>query len=372
MFWLLACVGPAADSHATDSGDPVVDSGDSADPIDSIPTVETGDTAPAIDTGHADEPLPLCINEFMPDNASSAYDSQGLAEDWIELHNPGETDIDLAGWTLTDDSTNPNKSKLPGGILPAGGYALYWASGAEEEVDDQLSFRLTGEGGEIGVFAPDGRGSVVKYELVNPDFSVERTTNCCTGDGCLDFRFRGTPGVSNTPLVYDETDIVGAGSTWRYWADTSVAADWTTMGFADSAWIDGEAPLGYGSGETTTLPYGSDANNRWPTAWFRLYFEAADLDTYDTITLNLRRDDGAAVYLNGAELLRDNLAPGVLTPSTLARSATESGSTYFPFVLASGTLVEGPNQLAVEVHQATVDSADLVFDLSIIGSRLAD
>ena len=34
------------------------------------------------------------------------------------------------------------------------------------------------------------------------------------------------------------------------------------------------------------------------------------------LTFRLLRDDGAAVYLNGAEVYRENIAPGVLTNLT--------------------------------------------------------
>ncbi len=372
IAWLLACVAPGDDSTSPRHHDSAADTGDS---IPTVETAETADTSPGesaetgepADTSHADEPLPLCINEFMPANASSVYDNAGAASDWVELHNPGDVDVDLEGWALTDDEANPNKSKLPATVIPAGGYALYWATGVDEEVDDQLAFKLSGDGGQVGLFAPDGRGSVVNYGLVNPDYSVSRVTNCCTGDDCFEFDFRGTPGVSNTPVLYDETDIVGVGSTWRYWADSAVDDDWYTTSYADSPWTDGQGPLGYGGTQYTTIPYGDDPNHKWPTAWFRHYFVASDLDTYDVITLYLLRDDGAAVYLNGVELLRDNLPMGTLTPATLALASEETSGTYLAFELEPGALLDGPNELAVEVHQVSVSSADLVFDLAIIG-----
>ncbi len=390
MLGLVACVAP--DSGAQDTGSPAVDTAgtpdsvDSKETADSVDSSDSSDTADSVDTDTSDDPLPLCINEFMPDNASSAYDGDGLAEDWIELHNPGTVDIDLTGWALTDDPENPNKSELPSGVLPAGGYALFWAVGdppsdtadtggsddtAEAELPaDHLSFRLSSDGGAVGVFAPDGRGSVIRYGAVEEDYSVARATNCCTGEGCLGFDFRGSPGYSNEPLVYESIPLVGKASVWRYWADSTVDDGWYAPDYPDSPWIDGEGPLGYGDSQTTVIPYGSDPYNKWPTAWFRRHFTATDVATFSSISLYLLRDDGAAVYLNGVEIIRDNLPAGELTPATLATTSTGSETTYYTFPIEAGLVLEGDNDLAVEVHQASVDSSDLSFDLALIAERI--
>ncbi len=42
-------------------------------------------------------------------------------DEWIELYNPGSTDIDLSGWRLTD---NGDIDKVLNGIIPANGYYL--------------------------------------------------------------------------------------------------------------------------------------------------------------------------------------------------------------------------------------------------------
>lgn len=393
----LACVAP--DSGAVDTNAGVADTaetgesvdsketGDSADSSDSSDTADTEDTSDSVDTDTSDDPLPLCINEFMPDNASSAFDGDGLPADWIELHNPGTTDIDLTGWALTDDPANTNKSELLPSVLPAGGYALFWAVGDPPSTDtgdtaepsdtgdaalaaDELSFRLSSAGGAVGVFAPDGRGSVIRYGTVEEDYSVARTTNCCTGADCLGFDFRGSPGYSNEPLVYDSIALIGTASVWRYWADATVDDGWYAPDYPDSPWIDGEGPLGYGDTQTTVIPYGSDPYNKWPTAWFRRHFTATDVASFSSISLYLLRDDGAAVYLNGVEIIRDNLPAGDLTASTLAITSTGSETTYYTYPIDAGLVLEGDNDLAVEVHQASVDSSDLTFDLALIAERL--
>ena len=43
------------------------------------------------------------IAEFLADNDLGLRDEDGNDEDWIEIHNPDSTAVDLAGWHLTDD-----------------------------------------------------------------------------------------------------------------------------------------------------------------------------------------------------------------------------------------------------------------------------
>jgi hypothetical protein len=175
---------------------------------------------------------------------------------------------------------------------------------------------------------------------------------------------------------YDVTDFpiqsfpFSAESLWKY-NDEGMAldtADWTALGFDDSAWDFGQAKLGYGDGdERTTLDFGPDPENKTPTYYFRKVFSVSDVGSIDSITLNLLRDDGAIVYLNGQEVARSNMPAGPVDFNTLA-SETVAGSEenqFFSFKIGSDGLENGNNVLAVEVHQATANSSDLGFDLSV-------
>ena len=99
----------------------------------------------------------LVINEFMAQNDAFLADSRGGYDDWIEIHNAGEAAVDLAGYYLTDDLSEPTKWQVPAGTpavttVAAGGYLLIWADG---EVDQGLlhaSFKLGADGESIGLF----------------------------------------------------------------------------------------------------------------------------------------------------------------------------------------------------------------------------
>ena len=61
----------------------------------------------------------------MADNTRTLQDEDGDFTDWIELHNPAATPVDLKGWRLTDDPALPAKwytaLALPGSRLPETG-----------------------------------------------------------------------------------------------------------------------------------------------------------------------------------------------------------------------------------------------------------
>jgi hypothetical protein len=69
------------------------------------------------------------ITEFLAVNSAGLSDQDGDRSDWIEIHNPDATSIDMAGWTLTDDPANPTKWTFPSVVIPSGEYLIVFASG---------------------------------------------------------------------------------------------------------------------------------------------------------------------------------------------------------------------------------------------------
>lgn len=146
------------------------------------------------------EPVALCINEFMAANLVSVLDDEGVSADWIELHNPTNVDVSLDGWSLTDDPGEPDKHRLPGGlVVEAGGFLVLWADGTPDRGPTHLGFSLSEDGEAIGLYAPDGSGTVVRYGKMVADLAVARTTDCCFdgSEACFVYTFGGTPGATN-------------------------------------------------------------------------------------------------------------------------------------------------------------------------------
>lgn len=159
-------------------------------------------------------------------------------------------------------------------------------------------------------------------------------------------------------------------SAWKYLDNgTDQGTAWSATAFNDAAWTSGNAELGYGDAdETSTISYGTDANNKYITSYFRK--SVTINETYDNFTLNLLRDDGAVVYVNGVEVYRSNMPTGTILYTTLASaSAADDGNTQQTVIIPASFFLNGNNVIAVEVHQSAVNSSDLSFDLQLIGNR---
>ncbi|MBT4484777.1 MAG: lamin tail domain-containing protein, partial [Candidatus Latescibacteria bacterium] len=83
-----------------------------------------------IHSGLSEETTPL-INEIMSSNASTIKDEDGDYSDWIEIYNPGDLPIDLAGYGLSDRADDPFKWIFPELILDAEKHLLVFASGKD-------------------------------------------------------------------------------------------------------------------------------------------------------------------------------------------------------------------------------------------------
>ncbi|UCG56624.1 MAG: right-handed parallel beta-helix repeat-containing protein, partial [Phycisphaerales bacterium] len=165
--------------------------------------------------------------------------------------------------------------------------------------------------------------------------------------------------------------LVDDGSAWQYLDDGSDQGDaWRETFFDDSTWLSGQAQLGYGDGdETTIVGFGPDDPNKYITTYFRHWFNVTDASIYSDLRLRLLRDDGAIVYLNGVEVARSNMPAGDAGYGTRANSnvAGANERAFFEYPVDPGLLRDGENLLAVEIHQFSRTSADISFDLSLEG-----
>jgi len=165
--------------------------------------------------------------------------------------------------------------------------------------------------------------------------------------------------------------LVPWGSTWKYLDDGSdQGTAWYNPGFDDSSWASGPAELGHDEDvpdEATLVSWGPDDRTKLHiTHYFRHSFNVPDASNYQCLHLEIKRDDGAVVYLNGKEVYRNNMPPGKVT--YLTRTLYTVGSDFFcsSFIDASN-LVDGTNVLAVEIHQRLGGSGDISFDLNLAG-----
>ncbi|MCP5522229.1 MAG: lamin tail domain-containing protein [Verrucomicrobiales bacterium] len=107
-----------------------------------------------------DAPVPgIEISEFMADNDNTLNDEDGDHSDWIELHNAGDTAVDLTGWHLTDDVENSSLWRLPAFTLAPDEYRIVFASGKDRtdpEAPLHTNFKLASSGGYLALTDRDG------------------------------------------------------------------------------------------------------------------------------------------------------------------------------------------------------------------------
>ena len=105
--------------------------------------------------------LTLRINEFMAANSGETgiTDEHGDADDWIEIYNATDFNVDMAGMYIADDQ---DIRRIPAGYpaqttVRAKGYIVFWADNEEEtEGPLHLPFKLGAGGDSITLYDTDG------------------------------------------------------------------------------------------------------------------------------------------------------------------------------------------------------------------------
>ncbi|MCX6905251.1 MAG: lamin tail domain-containing protein, partial [Verrucomicrobia bacterium] len=70
----------------------------------------------------------VIINEVMAENVSAVANA-GTYPDWVELFNSSSNEVDLTGWSLSDNG-NPRQFVFPATHLAAGGFLVVWCDDA--------------------------------------------------------------------------------------------------------------------------------------------------------------------------------------------------------------------------------------------------
>ncbi|WP_146939329.1 PhoX family protein [Chryseobacterium hagamense] len=160
-------------------------------------------------------------------------------------------------------------------------------------------------------------------------------------------------------LMNAQTYVFNKNASWKYNdGNTALVAQWKDANYDVSGWAQGNGPLGYGDPVTTTT-----ANNL-VTAYFAKDFTVNLNDLSTTMELGVMRDDGIVVYLNGEEVVRDNMPSGTITFNTWA-STTIGGSAeevYNVFSIPKSKFVNGTNRISIELHNRDASSSDLRVD----------
>ena len=177
-------------------------------------------------------------------------------------------------------------------------------------------------------------------------------------------------GVSNAG-AQQVTTLIQFTNVWKYdQTGLELGTAWRTNDYDDSAWPSGPGLLGFEDG---LAPYQVHAPRLTPltvspavtTFYFRTSFQfTGSLEGLTLFATNLV-DDGCVIYLNGERV------GGVRVPVSFNATTTFSGPTVegqldVVALTNLAALRRGANQLAVEVHQSSALSADVMFGMKLV------
>ncbi len=318
----------------------------------------------------------LCTPTFGTTNTSRATGDRNLlrinewltagtppfAEDFVELYNPSSLPVDFGGCSFTDNAIGePNKSPVPPlTFIQSNAWLALTADGNSSAGADHIGFSLSSDFGEIALLDPSLTAiDDVEYGPQNVNVSQGR---CSDGVNKFVFLAVPSPGAPNVCPASSGSGTVAVlpySATWRFDQLNNLdAVNWTATNYDDSAWPAGQGVLARLSTGSIAEPIRTTLNLGRSNYYFRTTFT---LPTgASSLLLTHYIDDGAVVYLNGAEAYRYNMPNGPVAYGTPASSNFNGAPGELgPFALPMTNIAVGVNVIAIEVHQSTVSSADV-------------
>ena len=263
---------------------------------------------------------------------------------------PGQTTA-----TITWTTASPASSQV--------GYGLTRSFGTLSAYDPTLS---TNHSVTLSGLTPATR---YFYQVLSSDGPTQYSSACGAP-------FLTTNNLS-VGLIFDLTN------DWKYSALNLDGINWQAPGYDDSGWTghgpgllwaDSRVPPNPNGVQFENTPLPLDPNNAaYPfiTYYFRTHFSYTNRLAGVTLIFSNYIDDGAAFYLNGAEINRGFL-PNPAANATLATGTScVGGDATCPFVFTvSGDLAtnlhSGDNVVAVEVHNFNSRSPDVTFGQALL------
>ncbi len=163
----------------------------------------------------------LVISELMAINDTTIADEDGEYSDWLEIHNPTASEVNLDGWWLTDDENDRAGWRFPDVTIPAAEHLLVFASGKDRSVagsELHTNFQLSGKGEYLALVGPNGWSIEHEFDPGYPELSNDISYG----------------------LTQDVTTLLDEREEMAYLIPSGpLDPDWNTIGFDDSAWEGG-------------------------------------------------------------------------------------------------------------------------------------
>ncbi|MFP6864643.1 MAG: CotH kinase family protein, partial [Roseibacillus sp.] len=206
--------------------------------------------------------------------------------------------------------------------------------------------------------------------------SMLTMTNPNSGGGTIYYTTDGSD--PRVPGNATNNTLLPAGSTMRWIIPTTAITNWNTVGGPTNlaSWGTGNAGIGY---ENSPADYAGMINTTVPSGTTSVYTrftfnipDQATIDAFDTLSLNLRYDDGFVAYLSGATVASPNAPVSPVYNSTATDQHVDSAAVnYEPIDITVylGQLQVGTNVLAIQLLNRGTTSSDLLLDPQVVGGN---
>jgi hypothetical protein len=234
-------------------------------------------------------------------------------------------------------------------------------------------------------FAMSGSGTSYTFQISQPA-SGAVNVSWATNNNIFDVAVtpnafnRTAPGAAWSFTLDTRAVLVQSNSVWRFVKGTNEASDpisaWRLLSFDDSGWSNAPAPFFFGDPYTNATIPGtllSDMLSNYTTIFLRKEFDVLERGKIASLLINAQSDDGFIAWINGVEVRRYNVAPGVPAYNGIASAAApepqNTGAGYIVATLpaaAVAALVDGKNVLTVQAfNQNLTNSTDFGFNAQL-------
>ncbi|MFY0627338.1 MAG: CotH kinase family protein [Reichenbachiella sp.] len=249
----------------------------------------------------------ILINEVMTSNFQTILDEDGDTPDWIELYNIGDNDVDLIGYSITDDASSLTRWTFPNYILSPNEHLLIYASDKNRSIAP-LHWETTIDQGD-------------EWRYIVPT---------------------------------EEPD-----------------ASWRSNGFDDSSWLIGPTGIGYGDGDDNTVVDNAISVFLRKSFVIENASQISDLllhiDYDDAFIAYINGNEIARGNINGDIPAFDTEANEWHSAVIYKGGSPE----YFEISNAQEFIVEGQNVMSVQVHNYNATSSDMtIIPILSLGSNI--
>ena len=313
-------------------------------------------------------------NSYLVVARDPAYvtDVYGLPADMVFGPDPDEVD---AFGRLRDDGERVNLRDADGKLADTvryhdGGQWPLWADGGGSSMELIDAWHDNNVPSSWESSDDSSKASVTEIEYDGVYFNGEPELHFAANGMALtivdDIRM-----VERIITFVPDATLVPVGASYKFFAGTEEPSDpvaaWHQPGFDDSRWDPVTTPIGYGEEDRfdnfSTI---EGMEDNYLSFYLRTEFPLTQeqIDAVTGLRFHNVYDDGFAAYLNGTRIVIENLRPSgddfETAFNSRARSSRERREYEADVSEFKDLLQVGPNVLAVQTHNSSISSSDVL------------